>query len=346
MSASTEVGIDTSGPRACAGCGQLFPRSALSCPGCHQLVHADELKALQDQAQRRAAAGDRETALNTWREALELLPPSSRQAQLIRLKIEELTAAVGKPAPKASAPTGKLAGLGALGLLLWKLKSVLLVLLTKGKLVLMGFTKMGTLLSMLASVGVYWTIWGWRFALGFVLSIYLHEMGHVFALRKLGIAATAPMFVPGLGAFIRAKQYPATPAEDAEVGLAGPIWGLGAAAICYAIGQLWDAPLFAALAQFGAWVNLFNLLPVWQLDGGRGLRALDRKQRWLCAALVGVVLLGTGQQLLWLILFAIVGRAWFEKPPEQGNQRVLFTYVALVAVLAFLSVMHVPTGPT
>jgi len=339
MSATSEV--DVVGPRACGGCGNAFPRAALSCPGCQRLVHSDALQALQAQAQRHATAGDRENELIAWREALSLVPSSSRQAQQIRLKIEERTAAAAKPTRSSSA-LGKLAGLGAIGLLLWKLKGVLVLVLTKGKLVLLGLTKMSTLFSMLLSVGVYWTLWGWRFALGFVLSIYVHEMGHVLALRRLGIAATAPMFIPGLGAFIRAKQYPATPEEDADVGLAGPIWGLGAAVLCWGIFLAGGSPLFAALAKFGAWVNLFNLLPVWQLDGGRGVRALDRKQRWIAAAVVGAVLLYSGEMMLGLILAALVGRTLFEKGPERGHSRVLITYGGLIVALAWLSQLHVP----
>ena len=336
--------VEASGPRACAGCGQSFPRAALSCPGCQRLVHADALREFQAEAQRHAAAGDRSAELSAWRHALELVPTSSRQAQQIREKIETLTAAGVSPKQEqaGSKPMGKLAGLGAVGLLLWKFKAVLAFALTKGKLVLLGLTKTSTLLSMLLSAGLYWTIWGWQFAVGLVLSIYLHEMGHVIALRRLGIAATAPMFIPGLGAFIRAKQYPATPAEDAEVGLAGPIWGLGAAAACWGVGAAFDAPLFLALARFGAWVNLFNLLPVWQLDGGRGLRALDRPQRWIAAAIVGGMLLLTSEMLLIMLLIAIVGRAAFEPPPQQGSKPVLVTYAALVLALGWLTTLHVP----
>src|SRR5207302_3963478 len=96
-----------------------------------------------------------------------------------------------------------------------------LFLLTKGKLLLLGLTKATTFFSMLLSLGVYWAAWGWKFALGLVLSIYIHEMGHVFALRRLGFKASAPMFIPGLGALIRLRQHPANPREDAEIGLAG-----------------------------------------------------------------------------------------------------------------------------
>ena len=123
---------------------------------------------------------------------------------------------------------------------------------------------------MLLSMGVYWTAWGWRFALGLVLSIYIHEMGHVAALQRYGIKATAPMFIPGFGAMVRLNQYPANPAEDARVGLAGPLWGLGAAVFAYAVFLATAIPFWAAIARTGALINLFNLLPIWQLDGGRG----------------------------------------------------------------------------
>jgi Zn-dependent protease len=116
--------------------------------------------------------------------------------------------------------------------------------------------------------------------LGFVLSIYIHEMGHVIALRKYGIAASSPMFIPFVGALVRLKQYPANVAQDARVGLAGPIWGLRRDRRRLArAGSPPAQPIWYAIAHTSAWLNLFNLLPVWQLDGGRGFRALTRKQR-------------------------------------------------------------------
>src|ERR1035437_4631322 len=82
---------------------------------------------------------------------------------------------------------------------------LLLLALTKGKFLLLGLTKMGTLLTMLASLGVYWAMYGWAFALGLVVSIYTHEMGHVAAIRRYGFPASAPMFIPGFGAFIQLR---------------------------------------------------------------------------------------------------------------------------------------------
>lgn len=336
------------GGTRCGGCGALFPAALLSCPQCQRLVHADALRALQQRAQEQAAQGDREAELMTWREVLSLLPAGSRQHEQVQQKLEALGKEdAGKPriAPaKAAPPTGagKLAGLTAVGLLLWKFKAVLAFVLTKGKLLLLGFTKLNTVLSMALSVGVYWSIWGFQFALGFVLSLYVHEIGHVVALRRLGIAASAPMFIPGLGAFVRLKQYPASPSEDARVGLAGPIWGLGAALACLGLHALTGEALFAALARTGAWINLFNLMPIASLDGGRGFRALDRRQRWLAIAVIGGAFLLSHEYMLAFVGIAAVARVALGAQPERGDQRAFLTYTGLIAALAWLAAIEVP----
>ncbi len=137
----------------------------------------------------------------------------------------------------------------------------LLVALSKGKLLLLGLTKISTLASMLAFFAVYWSLFGWRFALGFVMSIYIHEMGHVMALRKYNIAASAPMFIPFFGAFVRMKQYPGNVGEDARVG-----WPVPSGDWARRLRRGWrpittGLPIWYAIAHTAAWLNLFNLLP-------------------------------------------------------------------------------------
>ncbi len=226
-------------------------------------------------------------------------------------------------------------------LLAWKLKFALIFLLTKAKFLLLGLTKASTLFSMLAAAGVYWALWGWKFALGIVGSIYVHEMGHVAALRRYGIKASAPMFIPGFGAIVRLHQRPATPAEDARTGLAGPVWGLGAAIAAAAIYLATRSPIWAAIAHFGAWVNLFNLLPVWQLDGGRAFNALTRIQRWIAVAALGGIWFASGEPLLVLLAIAAGARAFGEAATEP-DRGTLSTYVGLALVLALLSRLPVP----
>jgi len=333
----------------CGDCGTEVPASRLSCPVCHALVHAAELKSLALAAQTAAAGGDASAEITSWRRARELLPAGSRQHQQIAGKVADLSRRLdaGPRPPDASGRRWKGGGiLATLGLLAWKLKAFLLLLLTKGKLLLLGFTNAGTLLSMALSFGLYWKVFGWAFAAGLILSLYVHEMGHVAALHRLGIRSSLPMFLPGIGAIVRLRQHPASPSEDARIGLAGPLWGMGAAIAAYLmfLGGGW--PLLGAVARFGAWVNLFNLLPVWQLDGGRAIRALSRAQRIAVALAMAALWVWTREGLLILLLVVAGLRAFGSDAPADGDRKALFQYLLLLAVLSAMCLIHVPLGPT
>jgi Zn-dependent protease len=331
---------------ACAGCGTELAITLLRCPSCRRLVHADALARLAAEAEAHEAAGRRDEALVAWRQALELLPADAAQVETIRQRIGALAETdepASKPAPDFTKRFGPV--LGGLLLVLWKAKVLVFFLLTKAKFLLFGLTKVGTVLSMLAAAGVYWTLWGWKFAFGVVGSIYVHEMGHVAALRRYGIKASAPMFLPGIGAVIRLRQHPATVGEDARVGLAGPIWGLGAAIAAYALYLATNAPIWAAIAHFGAWVNLFNLLPFWQLDGGRGFRALTRRERWIATGALVAIWLATAEPLL-VLLAVVAAVSAFAASPDEPDGAALGMYVGLALALAALSRIQVPvTAP-
>lgn len=333
--------------RTCAGCGTELAAALLSCPACHRLVHGDRLRQLAAEAETGERAGEPSRALAAWREALDLLPPESAQARAIGERITALGPAAersqaGEARPDGGSRAAWVGGAGALGLLLWKFKWVLAFVLGKLKFLFLGLTKASTVLSMLLSVGVYWTAWGWRFALLVVIAMYVHEMGHVAALRRLGIAATAPMFVPGLGAFVRMKQYPQSAREDARVGLAGPRWGLFATVAAALAFWGTGAALFGAVARFSAWLNLFNLLPVPPLDGGRGFRALARGERWGVVAAMAGAWAVTGEGLLVLLALAGAVRAAAGTPAAQRDRDAFLEYVALVLLLAALSALRVP----
>lgn len=220
----------------------------------------------------------------------------------------------------------------------------LAVLFAKFKFLLLGLLKLKTILSMLLFFAVYWDRWGWKFALGFVLSLYIHEMGHVAALKRYGIEATAPLFIPFVGAFIRVKQAFSDPIQDARVGLAGPFWGLGAAIASYGLFYLIGDPSLAAIAQLGAWINLFNLIPFWQLDGGRGFHSLDQTQRWLAVAAIGGALFLTQELLLAALLGFALFQCFRKNIPAQPDWVGWFQYVFLVFVLASLCHLPVPGG--
>ena len=330
-------------------CGIEVAPALLACPACRRLVHADALRAISARAGEVERAGDLAAALASWREALALLPPDSRQHAAIAAAVSALEPRV-RAAPAASAPPPahpwlKRGGvLGAAALLAWKLKFVLVLVLGKAKLLLLGLTKLGTLGSMLASFGVYWASWGWRFAAGLVASIYVHEMGHVAALSARGIPATAPMFIPGIGAVVRLERAIASTADDARVGLAGPIWGLGAAAAAWAAAIATGSPLLGAVAQAGARVNLFNLVPVWQLDGARAFRALSRGQRLLACAAIVLAWWASGEAFLLLVLVAAAVRALSRDAPEPGDPGALVQLTGVLAALAAMAAaISVPT---
>ena len=334
-------------PARCVACGTELAPGMLACPACRRLVYADDLKRLAADADRATAAGELIAALEAWRAAVALLPPDSKQFDVISTRIAELSGQVDKAAGVAAEPErpgwARRAGvLGAAGLLLWKFKFVIGFILTKGKFLLLGLTKGGTVFSMLLSLSVYWNVFGWKWALGVIGSIYVHEMGHVWMLRRFGIPSTAPMFIPGFGAMIRTRHYPKDRIADARVGLAGPMWGLATALVCYGI-YLWtDLPAWGALAHVGAWINLFNLIPVWQLDGAHGFRAMTRQQRWIAAGVIAATWLFTAEGLLVLLVLGAGWAAWQGDAADRPDWRALFEYAGLVALLAALTKIPVP----
>ena len=292
------------------------------------VAQQQELDALVQHAKLAGQARDWQGARQAWVRALELLPPDSEEYRLTKTRIENIDLQLSDK----SAWKKALSKLGPIG-------TFLLVALSKGKLLLLGLTKLSTFASMLAFFAVYWSIFGWKFALGFVLSIYIHEMGHVMALRKYNIAASAPMFIPFVGAIVRMRQYPHNVAEDARVGLAGPIWGLGSAVAAWLAAITTGLPIWYAIAHTAAWLNLFNLLPIWQLDGGRGFRALTRKQRAIAAGVAVAMWAVTHQTILLLIALGAGYRLFSRDYPAEDDNIILMQYAGLVVLLSMLMVM-------
>jgi Zn-dependent protease len=334
----------------CASCAVVLAPALLLCPNCKALVHRRELETLAQAAEQASQRGELAQAMASWRKALDLLPPGSKQAARISSVIRELREglergplppATASTTPAAAAPNGwkrwGAALTSALAFALFKLKSLWLLALTGWKPLLLGLTKLGTVWTMLLSVGVYWTLYGWQFALGLVLCIYVHEIGHVVALKRLGIAASSPMFIPGLGAVVRLNQYPIDVDEEAQVGLAGPRWGLGISLLVFAFARLLHSPTLSAIAHVSAWINLFNLLPIPPLDGGRGFRALANQQRFICAAVLGAVYALTAQTFVGLIALLALARGFEKRPTSAGNQRILLEFVAIAGLLAVVS---------
>ncbi|CAA9519001.1 MAG: Membrane metalloprotease [uncultured Solirubrobacteraceae bacterium] len=227
--------------------------------------------------------------------------------------------APGGPRP---APSGlrKLFGpLILVGLLLLKFGAklkVLLLLLPKLKL----FT---TSASMLLSVGAYALIWGFPFAVGFVALLFVHEMGHYIQLRREGVKPSGMLFIPFLGAVIGAKSLGGSAIAEARVGLAGPVLGSLAAAALIPVAAVTGNEMFQALAFTGFFLNLFNLLPVVPLDGGRAMAAMAPWMWFLgIGLLVALAFAFPNPILLLILLFGVLEtyRRWkTRRSGEEGN---------------------------
>jgi Zn-dependent protease len=325
---------DTNGAAARCTCGVEIAPGLLACPACRRLVHAARLAGLAAEAEAAEREGRVTDALSAWRTALPLLPTGTSQGVAIGQRIRRLGDLVdggGAQAPGTKNVAGGAAGLGAAAAAAWKLKFALVSVLGKLKLLVTGLASLPTALSMLAWLSLD-RGQGATFALGLVGSIYVHEMGHVAALRTFGIEATAPMFIPGLGALVRLRQYPADAREDARVGLAGPVWGSAAALFALALGAVLSNAAVLRVASLGASINLFNLVPFWQLDGARGMRALTARQRGVVVALAAAAALLTGQTMGWVVCAVAAVRARSDLPPE-GDARAFRTFAGLVVAL-------------
>jgi len=322
----------------CPQCGAPLAENSAACISCGQRDPA-RFRQLAEQAGLATQAGNLLAARDLWREALGLLPAESVLYRTIQGRIQDLDAQIAahqSVESERSAWAKRLGKLSPIGLVLWKFKTIALLALGKGKLILLGLTKFSTIASMLLSFGAYWAAWGWKYAAGFVLSIYIHEMGHVSALRRFGIAATAPMFIPFFGAMIWQKEAAKNPEEDAIVGLAGPLWGAGAALFALGAYFLTGTPVWGAIARTGAWINLFNLAPIFFLDGSHAFRALARRERAVIAGAALALWAFTHVGMLVLVAALAAFRVFTKDAPERSSTLILTQFVGLLVVLSLI----------
>jgi Zn-dependent protease len=178
-------------------------------------------------------------------------------------------------------------------------------------------------LSMLVMVWVYATMWGLPFAAGFVLLIFVHELGHALVMRQQGIPASAPVFIPFVGAVIAMRGLPRDAWVEALVAMGGPVLGSVGAAACLAMGVRTGDRFWYALASTGFMINLFNLIPLHPLDGGRIVGAVSR-WLWVVGAVLGVaVFLATwSPMMLLLLLFGLMNAGQLLRPPTEDYYRI------------------------
>ena len=274
-------------------------------------------------------------------------PPGFRPAP----RVEEPPAPAPSPAPERDERPWwrrSLSGLVVVGLLALKWGKAALLLLPKAKVLTTSAT-------MLVSIAAYSLIWGWKFALGFVVLLLVHEMGHVIQLRREGIEASAPMFIPFLGAAVMAKSLGDDATAEARVGLAGPILGTLGCLALLPIAIMTGDDFWYALVFTGLFLNLFNLLPVVPLDGGRAMAALS-PWMWFVGLAAMAVLAFTYPNPIIVLILLLAGfetyRRWKER--RSGDEKALAYYrvkpahrLAILAVyLGLIAVCAVGMGLT
>ncbi len=323
--------------RTCRGCNRELPAGALVCDKCHALVHSDELDRLAAEAKALEAKGELRQARERWLSGLSLLPRASKQYEWIKEHGGDLEAAANRSRIPESSENKWTKRLGPVG--------PIAVLLAKGKTILLALFKLKFLLSFAAFIGIYWAAWGMKFGIGFAVLILLHEMGQFIDIKRRGLPAEMPVFLPGLGAYVRWQALGVSLETRAAVSLAGPVAGFFTAVACALLWWQTGSPLWAALARVGAVLNLLNLIPIWVLDGGQAVLALSKMDR---------ILLFTSSLALWLILgenmfFLVALGAGYQiffahNFPAHSSRSTTVCYIAVLTALGVIVRLIPGTG--
>jgi len=313
----------------CSNCGSDLPLEALACPQCHTLVHGIRLDQLAKDARALELKGSFLQARELWEYSLTLLPPDSRQAGWVHERIQALdaahAAATAPPEPEPPKPNWvrKLGPLGPVALFL-----------LKGKGLLFAIFKLKFLLSFFSFIAIYVALFGWWYGIGISVSILIHEMGHYIDIKRRGLPAEMPVFLPGLGAYVRWTNLGVPRKVIAQISLAGPLAGWITAASCYMIFVKTGNPLWAALARTGAVLNTLNLIPVWVLDGGLATYSLSVIERVALLALALVLWSVTGEGIFFLVALGVCWRLYTKDKPWQSDWGTFAYYGAILIGLA------------
>ncbi|HEY2393159.1 MAG TPA: site-2 protease family protein [Candidatus Angelobacter sp.] len=304
----------------CPRCAREIPYGALECPQCRTLVHGDQMEQLAAHARSLEAHGDIQEARERWLACLPLLPSQSVQADWIRNHVRELDA--GGSAQPASASSNanatpqwvkRLGPLGPIVLALLKFKS---------------------LLSFVAFFGVYWSFWGPKFGIGFAVVILIHEMGHYIDIKRRGLPVDMPMFLPGLGAYVKWRTLGVSLETRSAISLAGPLAGCFAAAICAGLWAKTGYGLWAALARSGAWINALNLIPLWIFDGSSAAYALSRLERVVVLVVSAALGYALGEWVFGVVALGMGVRLFTRDTPEEPSNFITAYFIAVLTALA------------
>jgi Zn-dependent protease len=320
----------------CPSCSHWLPEGTLACPDCQALTYGVHLSEIARSAQELEQEQKWVEARERWKSALAWLPEETPQAESVRLHIAQIDARLKAAEDQKAKWTKRLGPFAPIALFLLKIKSLLFLVF-----------KLKFLLSLVAFFGFYWLLFGWKFAAGFLTCLFIHEMGHYVALKRRGLKAELPVFVPMMGAYVRWYAQGVSLEDLASISLAGPLYGLLAVFACYGFFMATHATFFMALVFVGAWVNFVNLLPVLGLDGAQATFALSRLQRGLIAATCMVLFALSitngdlfGTSTLWIFLIVGLGMAWrcfTNDQPEKPSTKTFLYFQALVLILGVIA---------
>ncbi len=319
----------------CPSCSHWLPEGTLACPDCHALIYGRHLSELARTAQQLESEGKWTEARERWGTALAWLPESVEQATAIQGHISTINARLRAEEERKAKWTKRLGPFAPVFFFLLKAKSALFFLF-----------KLKFFLGLFGFFALYWALAGWRFALGATVCIFVHEMGHFVAVKRRGLKAELPMFIPGMGAYVKWYSMGVSREDLAAIALAGPVYGLAAAAVCAGLAIATHSFVFLIIANFAAWINLFNLTPVLGFDGAQATYALSRVQRILLTA-TSLLFFGltfadsnpnrAGTQWVFLIVAAGMGwRSFTDDAPETPHTRTLTVFLLLLLALGFL----------
>jgi Zn-dependent protease len=315
--------------RKCKRCSHELAPGALVCDQCHALVHSETLDRLAAEAKALEAKGELRQAREHWLMGLQLLPPNSRQASWVQQHARSLDTVADQVQPPPPSDNKWAQKLGPVG--------PIAVLLAKSKVLLTAVFKLKFLLSFVAFIGIYWAAFGMKFGIGFAALILIHEMGHFIDIKRRGLPAEMPVFLPGLGAYVRWQALGVPLETRAAISLAGPLAGFFASVACAVLWWQTGNPLWAALARVGAILNLLNLIPVWVLDGGQAALALSKTERIVLLTACLALWLVLGENMFFLVALGAGYQVFFAGALPAHPSRA--TTVYFVAVLTALGVI-------
>jgi Zn-dependent protease len=310
----------------CSRCKTVLAPGALVCGSCHALVHAAKLEQMAANARLHEEHHEMIDARDVWLKALELLPADSAQAEWIRGNIKRLEESASR-VPSADTHPSWAKRFGPL--------APLVILLAKGKF-LLGLFKLKFLLSLGAFVAFYWALYGMKFGVGFAILILVHEMGHFFDIKRRGLPADMPVFLPGFGAYVRWTALGVSTETRAFVSLAGPMAGCIGAAVCVLLWMNTGDGFWIGLASLSAMLNVLNLIPIWVLDGGQAIAALDKSERIILSAAAVLLAILFSQPLFLLVAAGAAYRVFTKDMPATPSHAATVYYLVLMAALGYL----------